>query len=479
MAPDHFSFYVFLYGVVETLGILAAIHSIMRTRTAQGAIAWSFALFSLPLISLPLYLIFGRNRFDGYLVARAQGASATQRLVAERLLEFDRNFGSHLQQGHERFESCENLVNLPFSRGNRLEVLVDGEATFASILEGIRSAENYILVQFFIIHDDRIGRQLKDALIAKAKEGVRIHLIYDEIGSHQLPQKYVDDLTAVGAEVYSFHTMRGILNRFQLNFRNHRKIVIVDGKTAYLGGHNVGDEYLGRDPKFGHWRDTHVKLEGPAVPCVQLAFIEDWHWSTEHILQNLNWQAECVEGSGQDVLIIPTGPADEFSSCGLIFVQLINAARKRCWITTPYFIPSDEVYAALQLAVLRGVDVRILVPDSADHWMVYLSTWAFIEVSLKSGVRFFRYQKGFLHQKVILIDDDFAAVGTANLDNRSFRLNFEITAAVANRDFATEIEQMLEADFAESREMEVGELSRKPFYFQLACQASRLLAPIQ
>lgn len=468
-----------IFGVLEFFGLLTAIHSIMNTRTAQGAIAWSFALVTMPFVSLPLYWIFGRNRFEGYLVARQEGATATQKLVRERLAEFDRNFGSELSSEFHRFEICERLANLPFSAGNRVELLIDGEATFSAILEGIRAAESYVLVQFFIIHDDEIGRQLKDALIAKVNDGVRAHLIYDEIGSHNLPQQYIDDLKTAGVEVKSFHSTRGILNRFQLNFRNHRKIVIVDGATAYVGGHNVGDEYLGRDPKFGHWRDTHVKLEGPAVPCVQLSFLEDWHWSTEGFLQNLNWSACRAEGVGQDVLVLPTGPADEFSSCVLMFVQLINAARHRCWITTPYFIPSDEVYAALQLAVLRGVDVRILVPDSIDHLMVYLSSWAFIEESLKSGVRFFRYEDGFLHQKVILVDDEFAAVGTANLDNRSFRLNFEITLAVADREFASQVAQMLETDFAASREMEAGELSCKPFYFRLACQASRLLAPIQ
>jgi cardiolipin synthase len=476
IGPLHFT----VLGMLEFFGILTAVHSIMNTRTAQGAIAWSFALVTIPIVSVPLYWIFGRNRFEGYLVARHEGATFTQQLVRERLVEFDSRFGTRFEDDRGRFEICEKLANLPFSKGNRVELLVDGDATFAAILEGIRSAETYVLVQFFIIHDDQIGRQLKDTLISKAKEGIRIYLVYDEIGSHELPKSYLNELTAAGAEAYSFHSTRGILNRFQLNFRNHRKIVIVDGQTAYLGGHNVGDEYLGRDPKFGHWRDTHVKLEGPCVPCVQLAFLEDWNWSTEHIIQNLHWSDHCIEHQpGQDVLILPTGPADELSSCGLMFVQLINAARHRCWITTPYYIPSDEVYAALQLAVLRGVDVRILVPDSIDHLLVYLSSWSFINTSLKSGVRFFRYENGFLHQKVILIDDDFAAVGTANLDNRSFRLNFEITAAVADREFAGEVEQMLQTDFAAAREMQAGELSRKPYYFRLACEASRLLAPIQ
>jgi len=476
LGPLHFT----IFGLVELLGLLTAVHSIMNTRTAQGAIAWSFALLFMPLFAIPLYWIFGRNKFDGYLVSRQKGKTEIQKLVAEGVERFTHRFGVELEGDQQRFGLCQKFESLPFTSGNRTELLVDGEATFAAILEGIRCAERYILVQFFIIHDDQIGRQLKEALIDKAKQGVQVYLIYDEIGSHKLPQRYLNDLAAAGVESHAFHTARGIMNRFQLNFRNHRKIVVIDGAIAYIGGHNVGDEYLGRDPRFGRWRDTHIKLQGPAVLCVQLPFLEDWHWSVGgHFYPGLEWQARTADEPGQNVLIVPTGPADEFSACGLMFVQLINSARRRCWITSPYFVPSDEVSAALQLAVLRGVDVRILVPQKADHLLVYLSSFAFIEHSLRAGVRFFRYQEGFLHQKVILVDDDFAAVGTANLDNRSFRLNFEITAAIADRAFASEIDQMLTQDFAASREMQAGELSRKPFYFQLACQASRLLAPIQ
>ncbi|MBD3674941.1 MAG: cardiolipin synthase [Planctomycetaceae bacterium] len=451
----------------------------MRTRTAQGAVAWFFALVLFPLVSLPLYWVFGRNKFEGYVVSRQQGDQHIQRQVAEGLSSFTDEYGADLTGASERFRVCEQLASLPFTRGNQVELLINGDATFSSIFEAIERAEKYILVQFYIIHDDQIGRDLKERLRQRAQEGVRVCLLYDEIGSHALRMSFFEDLMAAGAEVHPFHTSRGWANRFQLNFRNHRKIVIVDGEVAFVGGHNVGDEYLGRDPRFGHWRDTHLKLRGPAVLCVQLPFLEDWHWATETTLTGLNWEVTTIHENQQELLILPTGPADQMTSCGLMFLHLINSARERCWITSPYYVPSDEVSAALQLAALRGVDVRIMVPEKADHWLVYLSSYAFIEHGLSSGIRFFRYEFGFLHQKVMLIDDDLACVGTANLDNRSFRLNFEITAAVANREFAAEVEQMLLDDFEKSREMKRGELSRKPFLFQLACQTSRLLAPIQ
>ena len=468
-----------IFSVVEFLGILTAFHNVMRTRTAQGAVAWFFALVLFPFLALPLYWVFGRNKFEGYVVSRHQGDQEIQKQVAEGLSSFTDEFGADLSGAAERFRVCEEFASLPFTKQNRTELLIDGEATFSAIFEAIEQAQSYVLVQFFIVRDDRIGRQLRDLLLKRVKEGIRIFWLYDEIGSHALPMSFFHELITAGARVHAFHTSRGWANRFQLNFRNHRKIVIVDGEVALIGGHNVGDEYLGRDPEFGHWRDTHVKLQGPSVLCVQLPFVEDWHWATETTLPNLNWNATPVNENDQNLLILPTGPADQITSCGLMFIHLINSARERCWITSPYYVPSDDVSAALQLAALRGVDVRIMVPEKADHWLVYLSSFAFIDHGLAAGIRFFRYNFGFLHQKVMLIDDDLACVGTANLDNRSFRLNFEITAAIANREFATEVEQMLLEDFEKSREMEQGELSRKSFLFQLACQSSRLLAPIQ
>lgn len=468
-----------IYSAIEVLGILTAFHNIMRTRTPPGAVAWFFALVFFPVASLPLYWIFGRNKFEGYVVSRQTGDQKIQQQVTEGLVRFAEVHGAVLPGKSERFRVCEKLASLPFTGENNVELLIDGKETFSAILEAIEEAENYILVQFFIIRNDQIGQQLINALLKRSREGVRVSLLYDEIGSHALSMSFFHELIQSGANVHAFHSSRGFTNRFQLNFRNHRKIVIVDGKLAFLGGHNVGDEYLGRDPNFGHWRDTHIKLRGPSVACVQLPFVEDWHWSAGTTLEDLNWVNLPIIEEGKELLIIPTGPADQVTSCGLMFLHLINSAREHCWITSPYYVPSEEVSSALQLAVLRGVDVRIMVPEKVDHLLVYLSSFAFIEQGLAAGIRFYKYQDGFLHQKVILIDDDLACVGTANLDNRSIRLNFEITAAVADVGFAAEVEEMLMADFENCREMERGELSRKSFLFQLACQSSRLMAPIQ
>ena len=463
--------------VFHVLGFLSSIHAIMGTRTEQGAIAWAVALNTFPYVAVPAYWVLGRSRFQGYVDARRGEMEEIAGLTddaraAVREYELPRDSISPAAR------AAVALAGIPTLRGNSLELLIDGDATFASILDGIDAAEEYILFQFFIVHDDEIGREVKQHLIERAKAGVRVSFLYDEVGSHDLPRSYKDELREAGVEVFDFHTQKGPGNRFQLNFRNHRKVVVVDGKVAWIGGHNVGDEYLGRDPKFGHWRDTHVRIEGPAALGAQLSFAEDWYWATGRRL-DVSWRPVPADGADIPVLIIPSGPADELETANLMFVHAINSATERIWIASPYFVPDRPVITALQLAGLRGVDVRILIPDEPDHLGVYLAAFAYLDESGNTGVKFYRYQDGFPHQKVMLIDHSVAAVGTANFDNRSFRLNFEITAVFADRDFASQVERMLEADFAKSRLMAPGEYDEKPWWFRFGVRLARLTAPVQ
>jgi cardiolipin synthase len=312
----------------------------------------------------------------------------------------------------------------------------------------------------------------------RARAGIRVYFLFDEVGSHDLPKAYLRELEAAGIEVSAFNTRKGPGNRFQLNFRNHRKVVVVDGKVAWVGGHNVGDEYLGLDPKFGHWRDTHVRIEGPSALGAQLSFAEDWYWATDRRV-DVTWEPTASNRGDLPVLILPSGPADEYETANLMFVHAINLATERIWIASPYYVPDRPVITALQLAAMRGVDVRILIPDEPDHLAVYLAAFTYLDEAGQSGVRFYRYQDGFLHQKVMLVDHSLATVGTANFDNRSFRLNFEITAAVSDTDFAAQVQDMLEKDFDRSRLMSPGEYDAKPWWFRFAAKVARLTAPVQ
>jgi cardiolipin synthase len=465
-----------IVALAHVLGFISSIHAVMSTRTSQGAIAWTVSLNAFPYLAVPAYWVLGRNKFNGYVTARrARDRESVQVLaeIGERLAPYRAPEG----EAREAARAAEGLADLPLLRGNDVELLIDGEATFRSILEGIDAAQDYILFQFYIVHDDELGRKVKSHLIAKAKQGVRVYFLYDEVGSHDLPNRYKRELQEAGAEVCDFHTRKGPGNRFQINFRNHRKVVVVDGRTAWVGGHNVGDEYLGKDPKFGNWRDTHARIEGPTALAAQLAFTEDWYWATKTIL-DLDWTPKASPDGDQQVLIVTSGPADELETAALMFVHAINSAKERIWIASPYFVPDEAVMAALQLAGLRGVDVRILIPDKPDHLLVYLAAYSYFDDSSRTGVKFYRYTDGFLHEKVMLIDHVAATVGTANFDNRSFRLNFEITAVVADEGFATQVERMFQNDFAHSEPVGADEYTGRSFWFRLSVRLARLTSPI-
>jgi cardiolipin synthase len=464
--------------ISHVIGALTSVSAIMQTRTSQGAIAWVVSLNTLPYVAVPAYWVFGSSDFDGYVTAR--------RNLREQLMPFWNEFEQELRDKDLIYDPdrkdpfvSEELAMLPATRGNSVELLIDGDETFPSIFEGIAKAEDYVLVQFYIIKDDSVGRELRDVLVERAKAGVRCHLLYDEIGS-RLPQDFLDSLTDAGVVALPFNSTDGGTNRFQINFRNHRKIVIVDGKTAWVGGLNVGKEYKGLDPKFGYWRDTHLKMSGPVVQCVQVAFSEDWLWAAKEEIKGLNWQpARAVEGPGVGMLCLPSGPVDPLETCTLFFLYAINMAKERLWIASPYFVPDEQFISALQLAALRGVDVRIIIPDKADNPLVQLSAWSYMKELEKVDIKVYRYTKGFMHHKVMVVDDLYSTVGTANFDNRSFRLNFEVTMGVADPEFTTEVAEMLQQDMSDSRLMRKGEFDEKGFFYRLGARAARLTAPIQ
>ncbi len=467
---------IYLAPVVYAAGIFGAVHAVLTARTSQGALAWALSLVYIPLVALPLYTVFGRGKFQGYVEARRASGDFFDGNRDTLVASARRARPQHLT-GLAAIEACERLAGLPVTSGNRAGLLVNGRETFDAIFAAIEGAERYVLIAFYILRNDGLGRALKDRLIARAREGVRICLLYDEMGSKALGEEYREDLARAGVHVSAFNSTKGPRNRFQLNFRNHRKIVVVDGRTAFIGGHNVGDEYLGLNPHMAPWRDTHVRLEGPAAQCCQLVFAEDWNWATGELL-DLDWEAEAPAGGDRDVLILPSGPADDLETCALFFTHAINSARERIWIVSPYFVPDIDILTALKLAAIRGVDVRVMVPEMRDHLAVWLAAFSYFGEAQASGVKIYRYTGGFLHQKVLLVDEGAAVIGTANLDNRSFRLNFEIAALVIDRGFAAEVAEMLERDFADSYHYDHASFGERPLWVRLGAPVARLASPI-
>ena len=464
---------------LEVFGILAALHVTMTGRTSQGTIGWAIALVAIPVLALPLYAIFGPYKFTGYVKARRtqlRASSPSFAALERQLPEFRADVSERAAA-----RAAEHLAEMPVTHYNDARLLVDGQATFDAIFAGIAQAKEYILVQFYIIHADGLGNELKDRLVTKAREGVRVWLLYDDVGSKDLPRSYVRELEAAGARVSSFgrrrHRGASFFDRFRLNFRNHRKIVVVDGTKAWVGGHNVGDEYLGKHPTLSPWRDTHVEVEGPVVLGLQVSFVEDWHWAAGDVPE-VRWELTRAPSGDRRALVLPSGPADALETCALSFVHAINTAQHRAWIVSPYFVPDDQVLAAMQLAVLRGVDVRVLTAGLPDQKLVWLAGWSYLPETDGAGVKVYAFQDGFLHQKVMLVDAEFSSVGTANFDNRSFRINFEVGAIIGDAAFASDVAAMLEHDFARSQRRTVADLEAKSLGFRLSVRVARLFAPI-
>ncbi|MEX2527334.1 MAG: cardiolipin synthase [Gemmatimonadota bacterium] len=472
--------------VSHSVGLITAVVALMSTRTPQGTVAWILGLITFPYLAVPMFWVFGHRRFEGYLVARRDRVSRLRKVLEEQLKQVQ-PWRIRIDEVGGGIQALEAMARLPLLSGNEVELLVDGETIFASLLAGIRRAQSYLLVQFYIVKDDEVGEELKRALLEKADEGVRVYFLYDQVGSYSLSSHYLDHLRNGGVEVQAFRSTRGLGMRFQINFRNHRKVVVADGVEGWVGGINIGNDYVGRDPTVDPMRETHLRIQGPAAAGLQLSFLEDWNWAADEVL-DLSWgpglplDTTHMETKGTDhdraVLILPSGPADQMETGSLLVQHAVHSAEERLWISSPYFVPDSGVMAALRLAALRGVDVRILIPDRADHLVVGLASFPFVGDLLEAGVRFFRYEPGFLHAKTVLLDNNASAVGTLNLDNRSFRLNFEITALVLDTAFASEMEAMFLNDFGRSREMTAEEVSSRPFGRRALSRAAALFAPV-
>ena len=477
--------------VAHTLGFVFSIQAVMQTRTEQGAVAWAFALNTVPVAAVPAWFVFGNNKVVAYQSAKRVGLEEVRPLAEKLIKTLDRATANPEEVGpgeteappgnqSEILKRLETIGSLPLMEGNSARLLVDGESTYEALFEAISGAEHYILMQFYIFREDEIGKRMRDSLIAKAREGVAVYLLLDNLGSISLSDEFIESMENEGIKVRYVMEVSGNANRFQFNFRNHRKIVVVDGKRGFLGGFNVGDEYLGKDPELTPWRDTHMEWRGPVVKCLQVPFAEDWRWATGELLDQLDWEIRPGDVAGEvEALCLATGPADPFETCAMGFLTLIDGARDRIWLTTPYFVPDDKIVTALQLAAMRGVDVRVILPELSDSRLVYLSSFSYLKELEDAGVKFYRYQNGFLHQKVMIVDDSLSAIGSANLDNRSFRLNFEVIGIVSDAAFNGEVSRMLEADLAHSKPTGSDALTERSFWFRLGVRLSRMLAPIQ
>jgi len=462
----------FLAALYITAGI-CAVREVMNSRTSQGSVAWLLSLFFIPYVTVPLYFVFGWRSFSDYAKIQATLGRSERARRADEL-------GLTDHEETREWPVLSRVAGVPFLAGNKAELLIDGEATFGAIKNAIARAQNVIFFQFFAIHDDALGREMADALILRAREGVDVFFLYDDVGSHSLSNAFIERLKDAGVRVCGFnenHKFLRLLGPMRLNYRNHRKLVVVDYAEAFVGGHNVADQYVGRNKWFGRWRDTHVHVEGPAAVACALSFVEDWLWASGTQIE-LPQVTDIPMPGDEPILVMPTGPADKLEECALAFVEAAAQAKKRLWITTPYLVPSLDVQTALCAAAMRGVDVRVLLPEKRDHWTVWLASHAYEDTFVQRGVKVYRYTDGFMHSKVTLMDDDLVSIGTVNFDNRSFQINFELTLWFTHERMIRNVETMLMTDFQNARLTWPDALQSRSYLFRVFAQGARLLSPI-
>jgi cardiolipin synthase len=452
--------------VLGLLALVAAYRALLTSRTPQGATAWILLILLLPLMGTLLYLVFGyadHKRFE-----RERSKSDEEM--------FDMASNEQVTQTPSRLDPFARIARLPVTEGNDMSLLIDGEATFDALLAAIREATSTIFVQFYTIKDDHVGRALRDALVERAQSGVSVWLLHDELPFFGLPRQFKKPLFDAGVKLARPKGPQRVLGPFQFNFRNHRKLVVVDSEVAFTGGINVSKTYLGQNPSLGPWRDTFATFRGPVVEQLALHFSSDWRWASGEDLSGIATNVPDPAGPLNAVALAPS-PAEELAAGNLYFIALAHAAHKRLWISTPYFVPDRDVLTALRFAALRGVEVRILVPGRADHYITYFAAMAYFDDLRAVGGEIWTYDPAFIHQKVALVDDDIVSIGSINLDIRSGLLNFEITVVMEGQEAVQKVEEMLITDFGNATRVDF-DLSDRSLLTEMVARVARLFAPI-
>ncbi|MFC5446890.1 cardiolipin synthase [Paenibacillus aestuarii] len=454
-------------------------------RRPAKTVAWLLVMFIFPVIGFIMYYFLAKEYSQRKIVRRkGHGKPKGKRHPASDaipVLEEDEPLESGKYDLYEDARLCGFLCNIPGSpltERNQVEVLTNAEPTYASMLAAIDEAKDHIHFEFYTIRHDATGRLFQEALIRKAQEGVKIRVIYDGIGSYQLSNAYINKLKQAGIEVQSFLPPLIAFFDKRLNYRNHRKIVIVDGKVGFLGGINIGNEYVGKDPKLGFWRDTHLKLSGDAVYYLQQTFLTDWLFVSGQRVSGESLFPEHHQPEDSLVQVIASGPDAQWDAIQEMFFAGIVAARKRVYLTTPYFIPDPSITMALKTAVISGADVRMILPYKADSRIVQYATRSYLLELMQAGVRIYLYRKGFMHAKVMLIDHTMATVGTANMDMRSFFSNFELNAVLFNHDVIARLEADFLQDLKDCEELKLAEFEKRSRWEKGKEVLARMLSPL-
>lgn len=465
--------------------VLSIIIVFFQRKDPKSVWAWLLVMYFIPIVGFILYMLIGQDMHKRRMFRTKEIADELNSVIRK---QEERIYKNEFKSQDSDINDFSDLVLYNLESGdavytddNDIEIYTNGEEKFAALIDEINKAQQYIHMQYYIIKSDEVFDRIMEALIKKAKEGVEVRILYDSMGCRNLKRSDVKKLIDNGVMTAEFFP--AFLRRFHLriNYRNHRKIVVIDGKSAFVGGFNVGKEYIGKDKKFGNWRDTHFKITGSAATALGVRFILDWNYAanenlfqTDKYFENMEQEAK---GSNA-IQVISSGPDSNNQNIRNNYVRLINKAKNNIYIQSPYFIPDDVVLDALKIAALSGIDVRVMIPCMPDHPFVYWATYSYMSDLLSVGAKCYTYDDGFLHAKGMVIDRKVACYGTANMDIRSFKLNFEVNAVIYNQETAAKLENIFMEDLNRSTQITPYIYANRPFIIRIKEQVSRLLSPL-
>ncbi len=470
---------------IYIINFLVILNLIFREkRSTEATIAWILVLSVAPAIGFFLYLAFGRSisKENMFKLKETEDRVLKRSIMDTHMrLKSSLNLDTNLIEYKDMIYALANSNNSILTTNNDVKIYSESSDFFDSLIYELKQAKDYINIQFYIFKDDNIGSQILDILLKKAQEGVEVRLLYDAVGSRSIKDKNISKLKKEGVKIGVFFPSFMKVVNFNLNYRNHRKIVVIDGKVGFLGGNNIGDEYLGKDARFGNWRDTHLKLIGECVRDLNIRFLLDWRYTTNENL-NLDKYFNVPMATTQNigVQIVSSGPdSTELDEIKYGYIKMIQNAKKYIYIQSPYFILDKTLTDTLKIACFSGVDVRIMIPSIPDHPFVYWANSSYAGELLKFGAKLYKYDKNsFLHAKTIVIDDKVCSIGTANMDIRSFELNFEINAFIYSDNIAKQQRFIFEEDILNSNEMTLEVYNSRSRAVKIKESISRLLSPI-
>ena len=455
-----------------------------QRKEPKSAWAWLLVLNALPGIGFLLYLLAGTDVHKRKMFKVKEIEDQVNEAVRRQKYDVRSRHRSASGISLDRF-SDQVYYNLKTSDAVlfddcEVRIFTDGNDKFDALIEDIRRAKKYIFLQYYIIRSDLLFERIKEELIRKRREGVEVRVLFDAMGCREVRRAYWKEMQAEGIRTAEFFP--ALLRRlhFRVNYRNHRKIAVIDGQVAYVGGFNIGKEYIGLDPKFGHWRDTHLRIRGGAVLALLIRFIQDWDYAArENLFADPGYISMLEHGCGNTpVQIISSGPDSKYQVIRDNYLMLINKAKKRIFIQTPYFIPDEEIQTALMIAVNSGVEVNLMIPCKPDHPFVYWATYSYVGELVKAGANCYTYNNGFLHAKGISVDGEACCYGTANMDIRSFSLNFEVNAMIYDERVAQEMERIFAEDLKLSSRITKEQYISRSLWIRFKEQCCRLLSPV-